>query len=62
MMTRITIAVTVEEREALRRLAIREKRDPRDLARLYIRQALLAGSNATPPTPQQPEQAAIAGQ
>lgn len=48
MMTRITIPVTVEEREALRRLAHQELRDPREQARHILRCALLGGAVANP--------------
>lgn len=41
MMTRITIPVTVDEREALRQLAHKEKRDPRDQARHILRNVLM---------------------
>lgn len=48
-MTRITVPVTIEEREALRALAQRELRDPRDHARYLLRQALgLGGDNVQP--------------
>lgn len=40
--TRISIPVTVEEREALRRMAKRELRDPREQARFILRQVLFA--------------------
>lgn len=47
MMTRITIPVTIEEREALRRLAHQELRDPREQARHILRSALFGGAVAT---------------
>lgn len=46
MMTRITIPVTVEEREALRRLAHQELRDPREQARHILRSVLFGGGVA----------------
>lgn len=59
-MTELTIKLKATEREALRRAAREKRLHPRDLAQLYIRQALLAGSNATPITTQQPEPVAVA--
>ena len=39
-MTRISVPMTIEEREMLRRIAQQELRDPRDHARYIIRNAL----------------------
>jgi len=39
-MTRISIPVSIEEREALRLLSQQQTRDPRDQARHILRQAL----------------------
>ena len=47
-MTRISVIVSVEEREALRELARQELRDPRDQARYIIVQALM-GYGFLPP-------------
>lgn len=39
-LTRITIPISVEEREALRTLALNEMRDPREHVRLILRREL----------------------
>jgi hypothetical protein len=41
MITRISIPVSVEEREALRRLARQEMRDPREQVRYLLQQELV---------------------
>lgn len=60
MKKRIYVPLTQDEFEALRQQAQRDTRLTRDQARHIIRQALLAGSNATPITTQQPEPVAVA--
>jgi hypothetical protein len=39
-MTRISVPMTVEEREALRTLALNEMREPREHVRFLIKQAI----------------------
>ncbi len=40
-MTRLTVSLTESERDALKRLAFYERREPRDQAALIIRRALI---------------------
>ncbi len=61
-MTRISIPLTVEEREALRISAQHELRDPRDHARYLLRALLLRdqAANANDDTTQQGLRVAVA--
>ena len=49
-MTRISVPVTVEERERIREMARQELRTPRDHARYLLRQAL-GLADGQPPVP-----------